>query len=120
MLGFIDAEDGRIWGRKSVEERRAVTISCFVRYFGEQASHPLEYVEQDWSAEEYSRGCYAAYMPTGGWVSYGEALRAPIGRLRWAGTETATIWNGYMDGAIRSGEQAAAEVLAALHTTKEF
>jgi monoamine oxidase len=120
LLGFIDAEDGRIWGRKSVEERRAVTISCFVRYFGEQASHPLEYVEQDWSAEEYSRGCYAAYMPTGGWVSYGGALRAPIGRLHWAGTETATIWNGYMDGAIRSGEHAAAEVLAALHTTKAF
>ncbi|HET8881374.1 MAG TPA: FAD-dependent oxidoreductase [Solimonas sp.] len=48
------------------------------------------------------------------WLDYGEALRAPIGRLHWAGTETATIWNGYLDGALRSGERAAQEVMAAL------
>jgi monoamine oxidase len=114
LLGFIDACDGPLWGRKSVEERKAATIECLARYFGEKARHPVEYVEQDWAEEEYSRGCYAAYMPTGGWTTFGEALREPIGRLHWAGTETATVWNGYMDGAIRSGERAAAEVLAAL------
>jgi monoamine oxidase len=36
-----------------------------------------------------------------------------VGRLHWAGTETAAVWNGYMDGAVQSGERAAAEVLAA-------
>ena len=34
-----------------------------------------------------------------------------MGRIHWAGTETSTYWNGYMDGAVRSGERAAAEVL---------
>jgi len=53
-------------------------------------------------------------MPPGVWTAYGEALRAPVGRLHWAGTETATVWNGYMEGALLSGERAAAEVLAAL------
>ncbi len=53
-------------------------------------------------------------MPTGVWSSYGPALRLPTGRLHWAGTETATVWNGYMDGAVQSGERVAAEVLAAL------
>jgi monoamine oxidase len=53
-------------------------------------------------------------MPPGVWTQYGPALRAPIGRLHWAGTETATIWNGYMDGAIQSGERAANEVRAVL------
>lgn len=118
LLGFIDAIDGPIWGRKSVEERKAATIACLVRYFGEKARHPIEYVEQDWAEEEYSRGCYAGYMPTGGWTTFGEALREPIGRLHWAGTETAEVWNGYMDGAIRSGERAASEVLAALEPGK--
>ncbi len=42
-----------------------------------------------------------------------EAIWAPIGRLHWAGTETATFWHGYMDGAISSGKRAAAEVLGA-------
>jgi monoamine oxidase len=114
LLSFIDAADGPVWGRKSEEERRAATLECLVHYFGEKAGHPLEYVEHDWAEEEYSRGCYVAYMPTGAWTTYGEALREPIGRLHWAGTETATVWNGYMDGAIQSGERAAAEVLATL------
>jgi monoamine oxidase len=48
------------------------------------------------------------------WTAYGRALREPVGRLHWAGTETATVWNSYMDGAVRSGERAAVEVLAAL------
>ena len=103
-----------MWGRRSVEERRAAVLNCLVQYFGEKASQPYAYVEQNWAEEEYSRGCYAGYMPTGVWTMYGEALREPIGRLHWAGTETATVWNGYMDGAVQSGERAANEVLAAL------
>jgi monoamine oxidase len=53
-------------------------------------------------------------MPTGAWTAYGDALRAPLGSLHWAGAETATVWNGYMDGAVSSGERAAGEALAAL------
>jgi monoamine oxidase len=47
-------------------------------------------------------------------LDYGTAIREPAGRIHWAGTETSTFWNGYMDGAVRSGERAAKEVLAAL------
>ncbi|HUY79415.1 MAG TPA: FAD-dependent oxidoreductase, partial [Ktedonobacterales bacterium] len=114
LLGFIEGDEGRAWGQRSAAERRAATLECLVRYFGPQAAHPTEYVEQSWAEEEYTRGCYAGYMPPGVWSQYGSALRAPIGRLHWAGTETATAWNGYMDGAIQSGERAAAEALAAL------
>src|SRR3546814_1858434 len=71
--------------------------------FRSAARNPLEYIEQSWAAEEWTRGCYAGYFPPGVWLDYGEALRAPIGRLHWAGTETAEIWNGYFDGAVRSG-----------------
>ena len=51
-------------------------------------------------------------MPTGGWTGYGDALRAPIGPIHWAGAETATVWSGYMDGAVQSGQRAAREALA--------
>lgn len=111
LMGFIEGDEGRIWGRKTPEERQAEVLRCFTRYFGPQAAHPYEYIEQNWAAEEFSRGCYAGFMPPGVWCAYGEALSQPLGRLHWAGTETATIWNGYMDGAIRSGERAAAEIL---------
>ena len=118
LMGFIDANDSRVWGRKSIEERQIATIESFVRYFGDKARNPREYVEQSWADEEYSRGCYVAYMPPGVWTAYGEALRTPIGNIHWAGTETATVWNGYMDGAVQSGERVAIEVIDALKTAK--
>jgi monoamine oxidase len=84
------------------------------RLFGPRALEPDEWVEQDWNAEEWSRGGPTCFFGPGGWTRYGRALRAPVGSLHWAGTETATRWNGYMDGAVQSGERAAAEVLQEL------
>ena len=70
-------------------------------------------MEQDWSTEQWSRGCYGAFAPPGVLSAYGPSLRAPVGRVHWAGTETAEIWTGYVEGAIRAGERAAAEAVAA-------
>ena len=114
LVGFIEGDEGRRWGRASAEERRTAALACLTGYFGPEAAAPLRYIEQSWAEEEWSRGCYAGYMPPGVWTAYGEALRAPIGPLHWAGTETATEWMGYMEGAVQSGERAAAETLAAL------
>ncbi|HET8911820.1 MAG TPA: flavin monoamine oxidase family protein [Ktedonobacteraceae bacterium] len=114
LLAFIEGDQGRIWGAASTEDRRAAALDNLTLYFGEQARQPIEYMEVDWAGQEFSRGGYAGYMSPGAWTSYGKALREPIGPLHWAGTETATVWNGYMDGAVQSGERAAAEVLAAL------
>ncbi|HEX8036147.1 MAG TPA: flavin monoamine oxidase family protein [Ktedonobacterales bacterium] len=114
LLGFIEGDEARRWSRRSHEERRTAVLECFTRYFGEHAASPSEYVEHSWAEEEYTRGCYAGYMPPGVWTTFGEALRAPIGPLHWAGTETATEWNGYMEGALQSGERVAREVIAAL------
>ena len=113
IVGFMEANDGRIWGRRSEAERRDAAVACLVRYFGPRAAHPLEYVERDWMAEEYSRGCYGAHFTPGVWTAFGEALRTPVGPIHWAGAECATVWNGYMEGAVRSGERAADDVLAA-------
>jgi len=114
LLGFMEGSDGREWSARAPHERRAAAIECFVRYFGEQAANPLAYLEQDWQQEEYSRGGYGGMFPPGAWLDFGRALVEPVGRIHWAGTETSPIWNGYMDGAVRSGERAAAEVIAKL------
>jgi monoamine oxidase len=100
--------------RRPQTKRQQAVVQSMVRYFGAQAANPVGYVEQLWPQERWTGGCYGAFFPTGVWSSYGAALRAPLGRVYWAGTETATIWAGYMDGAVRSGEEAAHEVLAAL------
>lgn len=112
LVAFVEALDGRRLRRMSQDERRRDVLACLGHFFGEHASAPSAYVEMDWSAEEWSRGCYGAFFPPGVWTSYGQALRQPVGRIHWAGTETSPIWVGYMDGAVRSGERVAAEVLA--------
>jgi monoamine oxidase len=114
LMGFIEGEEARVATMMDPEERKLAVIQDFVRYFGSQAANPLAYLEQDWTKEVYSRGGAVGFFPTGVWTSYGRMLREPCGRIHWAGTETSTIWCGYMDGAVRSGERAAVEVLHAL------
>jgi len=116
LVGFLEGNDARRCARMSEDERRAVVLECFARYFGERARQPEEYVERDWMAEEFTRGCYGAHFTPGVWTAYGAALREPIGRIHWAGTECSPVWNGYMEGAVRSGEDAARAVIAALDT----
>ena len=106
-MGFMEAQEARDWVRRPAEERREAVLGCFVRYFGEAAADPVDYVEKDWMAEEFTRGCYGAHFTPGGWTGYGEALRAPVGRIHWAGAEASAVWNGYMEGAVRSGEAVA-------------
>jgi monoamine oxidase len=111
MLGFVEGHEARVFGALSASQRRARALACFVRYFGKQAAHPIGYIEMNWSAEPWTRGCYGGFLPPGVLTDYGRAIRAPVGRIHWAGAETSDYWNGYMDGAVRSGERAAREAL---------
>ncbi len=111
LMGFMEAEDGRVWSRRSPHERRLAATDCLERYFGPRARRSTDYVERDWIAEEFSRGCYGAHFTPGVWTGYGPALRAHVGPIHWAGAEYAAVWNGYMEGAVRSGEQAADDVI---------
>lgn len=114
LLGFLEAGAARRASDLPLEQRRELVLACFERFFGSEASRPERYVDRAWAAEEWSRGCYGGFMAPGAWRQHGRALREPLGSLHWAGAETATVWNGYMDGAISSGERAAREALAAL------
>jgi monoamine oxidase len=114
ITGFFEAGHAIRAGRLGEAGRRRVVLDLLTRGLGERAAEPLAYVDRDWSEEPYTRGCYGAHLPPGAWTQLGPALRPPVGRLHWAGTETATRWAGYIDGAISSGERAAAEVREAL------
>jgi len=114
LVGFFMGKDARHFSGKSKEERKKAALESFTRFFGPPAATPIDYVDQDWPAERWSRGCYAATMGPGTLTAHGAALRAPVGRIHWAGTETARVWMGYMEGAVEAGERAADEVKAAL------
>ncbi len=114
IIGFISGADARMWAERDEAERRVAVLNQFKDFFGAYAVPPIEYIDKVWAAERWSGGCYVGLMPPGVITTLGTALREPVGRIHWAGTETATEWNGYMEGAVRSGERTAAEVLERL------
>ncbi|MGE2716819.1 flavin monoamine oxidase family protein, partial [Mycolicibacterium litorale] len=107
LLGFTDAA---AFDQLSPDERKRHAIAGFTALFGESASTPIDYVDHLWGAEEFAPGGPTAAVPPGAWTAYGQWLRAPFGGIHWAGTETADQWTGFLDGAVRSGRRAAAEV----------
>jgi monoamine oxidase len=111
VFGFVGGDEARRFMRRPRAERRASVIANFKNYFGPKAGRPRDYFETNWTREQWTRGCPVAVPGPGILVAYGHTLRKPAGRIHWAGTETSTYWNGYMDGAVRSGERAAREIL---------
>jgi monoamine oxidase len=118
LVGFFDARFGLQWTSRSQEDRKKLIVERLVDWFGPDAAHPIDYEDQNWPAEEWSRGCFGASMGPGVMTTVGHTIREPHGRIHWAGTETSAIWTGYVEGAIRSGERAATEVLDKLNTKR--
>ena len=114
LLGFIGGDSERAWRGLSAEARKTAVLDCFARWFGPDALKPLAYAEKDWTLDDWTAGAPATILPPGVLSRLGPALRQPVGRIHWAGTETALRWTGYMDGAIRAGERTAQDVLALL------
>lgn len=111
LVGFFEGTDAVTASQHPAEVRREAVAASLQRYFGPGAADMIGYTDTDWSAEVHTRGCYGAHLPPGAWTQFGSALRAPVGRIHWAGAETAERWCGYIDGALSSGVRAADEVL---------
>ena len=101
---------GRQVGRLAPEERRHLFLDALTARLGPKTATPAEYREYTWHADPWSGGAINAHFPPGVLTTLGHALRRPVGRIHWAGTETAPRWFGFIEGAIRSGERAAEEV----------
>jgi monoamine oxidase len=114
LVAFIVGERARQHARLPADARRRVVLEQLGRWFGNAAREPDELVEQCWADEAWSGGCPVSVAAPGLYAGLGAALREPVGRLHFAGTETARVWNGYLEGAIEAGERAAAEALARL------
>ena len=110
LLGFAEGRHSHALRALAPRERRRAVEDTLARCFGPEARPAIDYVEKDWAEEEWSGGCYGGRTPPGALTQLGPALREPHGVVHWAGTETAEVWNGYMDGAVRSGIRVAEEL----------
>jgi len=114
LVGFIAGDECRAFERRGPAARDRAVLAELERAFGPESGRPVELVAQHWPAEAYTRGGPVAISVPGALCGFGPALREPVGAVHWAGTETATEWCGYLDGALSSGTRAGAEVLLAL------
>jgi monoamine oxidase len=114
LVVFLTGAPARGWSERAETTRRALVLGALGQYFGEEASHPTCYHEMDWSTERFSGGAPVSNLSPGTWTTFGPALYAPVGRIHWAGTETARESTGFMEGALESGQRVAAEILEAL------
>jgi monoamine oxidase len=108
---IVEGPIARDIGRLDASARRAAVLGELRARFGDKAGTPVDYIEQNWSAERYSGGGMLSHAPTGVLTQFGYALREPCGRIHWAGTESSAVMCGWVDGAVRSGERAASEVM---------
>lgn len=112
LLAFVEGAQSQRLRRLDPAARRGAVLGCLQRLFGPEAGEVTGWHELDWSAEQWTRGCYGAHLPPGVWTKYGPVVRQPVGAIHWAGSETAQHWPSYMDGAVESGQRVAREVLA--------
>lgn len=112
LMGFVGSAGWRRWGPRSMRERGGAVLQSFARALGPRALAPIEYFEHDWTAEEWTRGGPTSVLAPGVLGSLGSWRDAAFGRVHWAGAEHADYWTGFMDGAVRSGEDAATAVMA--------
>ena len=114
LVGFFAGGGAQSWADRSLGERRARVLEDLVAYLGPEARTPIDYVDEVWTAAPWQRGGYVANPGPGALTAFGSALREPVGRIHWAGTETADDHIGYIDGAISSGQRVAADCLKRL------
>ncbi len=112
MCVITEGGEARRYTKMGADERRKEVLANLVERFGQRAASPVAYLDQDWSVERYSGGGMLSHCPPGVLTEFGPAITDPCGRIHWAGTETSGVMHGWVDGAVRSGERAAKEVMA--------
>jgi monoamine oxidase len=113
LVAFVVGDRAKELTNVPQEERRKLVLSELGRLHGAAAHRAIAYTDKDWVADEHSAGCYVGIMPPQLLTQTSTALRAPHGRVHFAGTETATHHTGYLEGALESAERVVAEVMAA-------
>ncbi|MDW5596002.1 FAD-dependent oxidoreductase [Conexibacter stalactiti] len=111
LLGFVTGDRAATFATLPEPDRRQLVTAQFARLFGAQAARPEQYLERDWAADPFARGCYFGLAGPGAIGEAGTLLSQPLGRIHWAGAETTVASYGGMDGAVLAGDRVAREVL---------
>ena len=111
LTGFVAGPAAIRLADQSDDARKRIVISDLVANFGDEAMHPVQFIEMNWPGEKWTGGAYNAVLAPNTLTTYGPAMAESVGRIHWAGTEMSPKWTGYFEGAIQAGYAAAHAVL---------
>ncbi|GLJ61958.1 FAD-dependent oxidoreductase [Microbacterium sp. JZ70] len=111
LVGFVSDKNADGVFELSAEERKERILESISHYYGPEAKNPVVYYESDWGSEEWTRGAYAASFDLGGLHRYGKDQSAPVGPIHFACSDLAGLGYQHVDGAIRMGRLAAADII---------
>jgi monoamine oxidase len=112
LTSFITADRAKYLLKLSDQERKKVILTSYANLFGEKALTPIMYHDYSFTNNPWIGGCYSGFFKNGIYSRYGSYLSMPSSNIHWAGTETSTLFKGYMEGAVLSGERVAKEILS--------
>ncbi|HAH36159.1 MAG TPA: amine oxidase [Algoriphagus sp.] len=115
LMGFVIGNKARKFFQMDEDSRKQAVKKQLIQYFGEEANQEINYVDHTMNEETWSEGCYAGIREVNSWTKYQNSYSQSEGRLHFAGTEAATRWHGYIEGAVRAGETAAEKILQELN-----
>ena len=96
--------------------RKTLILEQIRSSLGDAPTPPIAFHSINWNGDPWSQGGYASRLGPSHSSGDQPCLADPIGRVHFAGTETASQWRSYMEGALQSGERAAREVLNSCST----
>jgi len=109
LISYTIGDKAAVVARQSKEFNAAEINRTLSPHFGDTQQFLERQENFYWGENNYSRGAYALYGP-GQWFRLRGALKTPFQNVHFAGEHIAD-WQGFMEGAIETGEAAANEIL---------
>ncbi len=109
LISYSVGEKAATFGSCSSEQRLEMAALSLEPAFGDIRQNVIDTTNYFWGSDAYSYGAYALYGP-GQWFGLLPILREPFGRIFFAGEHLAD-WQGFMEGAISTGEEAAIAII---------
>jgi len=105
LISYTIGDKAAFIARQDDQFRSHMIDAALQPAFGHTQDYLLHQAMYFWGDDKYSRGAYAIYRP-GQWFTLMPILRRPFENVYFAGEHIAD-WQGFMEGAINTGEEAA-------------
>ena len=109
MISYTIGDKADVIYRQNEKFKKNVIVESLKPAFGDVSDKIMKQMTYNWGVDEYSKGAYALYK-INQWYTVMPTLKSKFKNVYFAGEHLAD-WQGFMEGAINTGEEAADEII---------